>query len=321
MTCSDTLILSDLHLGRPGFGIASADGLRPLWQGMGNVIFNGDTAEVHHPRHRAQAAREAIRLLDLCEQDGVQPLLLSGNHDPYISDVRHVELARQQVFITHGDVLHPAIAPWSPRAGRMRAAHQAALLAMRRERGSDGLSRVGLEEQLRIAQHASHAEWEELASEALHSTIRAMLTRPWAVVRVLWYWSAFPAMAARFAQEHGVPARFIITGHTHHPGVWEVAGRTIINTGSFGFPGRPLAVRLGRQALTIHRVIRHRTQFVLEETPRRTYPLEPTSDERPRPIAADTREVRSRLSAGAMRAAASSRPSSRTPVATPIRSQ
>lgn len=321
MQTEDTLILSDLHLGRPGFGIASAEGLRPLWRDVCRVIFNGDTAEVHHPRHRAVAARETIRLLDLCEQDGVEPVLLSGNHDPYVSDVRHLELANRQVFITHGDVFHPAIAPWSPRAGRMRAAHRAAMQAMRHDGGVNGRPRLGVEEQLRVAQHASHAEWDELATEALHSTVRAMLTRPWAVMQVLWYWNAFPNLAARFAVEHELPARFLITGHTHHPGAWETAGRTIINTGSFGFPGRPLAVRIGRQALTVHRVIRHGARFVLEESPRRIYSLRPTSEDRPRPMAADTREVRSRLSAEAMRVPASIRASRRTPVVTPIRSQ
>ena len=95
----------------------SAVALRPLWAGASNLIINGDVAEVHHPEHWADAATQLLQLLDLCEKDGVALTLLSGNHDPFIGEVRHLHLANHQVFVTHGDALHPAIAPWSPALG------------------------------------------------------------------------------------------------------------------------------------------------------------------------------------------------------------
>ena len=91
------VILSDTHLGRPSCGAQSARALRPLWQGASHLIVNGDVAEIHHPRHWGEAARETMHLLDLCEEDSVALTLLSGNHDPFISEVRHLHLADDQL--------------------------------------------------------------------------------------------------------------------------------------------------------------------------------------------------------------------------------
>ena len=232
------VILSDTHLGRPSCAALSAAALRPLWRGASHLIVNGDLAEVHHPQHWPQAAQQTMHLLDLCEQDSVALTLLSGNHDPFISEVRHVHLADGQVFVTHGDALHPAVAPWSPAAGRMRKAHEEALAAIEPE------SRNHLESRLKASQHASHAQWTQLQEEASHSTVRGMLLRPWAIVQVLHYWTVFPKLVSSFIKEHAPQARFAILGHTHRPGIWTINNRVIINTGAFGFPGRPRAVCL-----------------------------------------------------------------------------
>lgn len=239
------VILSDTHLGRPSCAALSAQALRPLWCGASHLIVNGDLAEVHHPQHWVQAAQQTMHLLDLCEQDSVALTLLSGNHDPFISEVRHLHLADGQVFVTHGDALHPAIAPWSPAAGRMRKAHEEALAAIEPE------SRNHLESRLKASQHASHAEWTQLEKEASHSTVRGMLLRPWAILQVLHYWMVFPRVVSRFVQEHAPHARFAVLGHTHRPGIWTINNRVIINTGAFGFPGRPRAVCLDNGRLEV----------------------------------------------------------------------
>ncbi len=243
-----TVILSDTHLGRPRGAVPSADALRPLWQGATDLIINGDIAEVHHPRYRGNAARHVLRLAELCETDGVRLVLLSGNHDPFLSDVRHLLLAGGDVFVTHGDVLHPAIAPWSPRAGRMRQAHNSYLEQVAPE------DRGHLESMLAVSQHASHAEWEALAQQARKSKRRSMLLRPWKVAQVLWYWHRFPRLAARFLETHAPESRFGIFGHTHHPQISTINGRTIINTGCYGFPGSPRAVTIENSVLTVRNI-------------------------------------------------------------------
>ncbi|MCA9286043.1 MAG: hypothetical protein KDA22_12540 [Phycisphaerales bacterium] len=145
-------IFSDTHLGRSRWGLPSADMLRPLWQGSTHVVVNGDVAELHHPRYRRSAEREVLRLQELCEADGVSLTLLSGNHDPYVSEIRHLSLANGRVFVTHGDAIHPAIAPWSPTAAVMREARRSALAALEPE------THGHLESVLRATQHGAAAE-------------------------------------------------------------------------------------------------------------------------------------------------------------------
>jgi predicted phosphodiesterase len=244
-----TVILSDTHLGRPRGVARSAEALRPLWRGAEHLVINGDVAEIHHPLHRPAAAREVLRMAEMCEEDGVALTLLSGNHDPYITDHRHLHLAGDAVFVTHGDVLHPAIAPWSPAAARLRVAHEEALESIHPDRRDE------LDARLAAAQHASHAEWEQLTEEAGHSSMAAMFVRPWTLLLVLSYWYRLPRIAARFAATHVPRARFIVLGHTHHPGIWRVGERVIINTGSYGFPGSPRAVLVDDDTLTVRRIV------------------------------------------------------------------
>ena len=240
------VIISDTHLGRPHCSAGSAEALRPLWQGASHLIINGDAAEVHHPQFRTAAARQILALQDLCEADGVALSLISGNHDPYLTDLRHLYLADGQVLVTHGDALHPAITPWSPAAGRLRAAVTKAMAAVDRE------SHDHLETRLAAFQYASGAEWAGmLEREADRSRVISMFIRPWSMIRVLHYWSIIPRRAAEFLERFAPAARFILLGHTHHSGIWHINDRCIINTGSFGFPGRPQMVIVEGQTMTV----------------------------------------------------------------------
>lgn len=265
------IVISDTHLGRPHCAALSARALRPLWAEATHFIVNGDVAEVHHPTHWTEAARQTLLLLDLCEADGVQLTLLSGNHDPFISDVRSLHLADDEIFITHGDVLHPAVAPWSPAAARIRAAHDAALAALPPEQHAQ------LESRLSVSALASHEEWRELEREALRSSVWRMLIRPWAIARVLWYWRQFPALAVAFADAFASEASYIILGHTHRPGIWRMRGRTVINTGSFGFPGSPRAVVIEPGRLEIRRIEWRGDVYRLGDRPLATFALQADS--------------------------------------------
>lgn len=278
------LIISDTHLGRPRHAAKSAARLAPLWRGMSHLILNGDIAEVHHPNHRAQAAREVMDLLDRAERDGVNVTLLSGNHDPFISDHRHLELCRKEVFITHGDVVHPAVAPWSISAGRMKLVHAEAIDRLNRESSSR------LEARLTASQLAAHAEWDALAEAARFSALRNMALRPWAGFEVLRYWRRFPRLAHEFAAEHAPQSRLVITGHTHRAGFWRIGSRTIINTGCFGFPSRPLGVVIEGDQLRLHEILRGQDGYELAPRALQSWPVTPVADESLRlPSAVKTR--------------------------------
>ena len=165
----------------------------------------------------------------------------------------------------------PAIAPWSPASARMRETHQAALTSL------PSNARHSLEAKLAASQQAGFAEWadlEQIQKEAAHSSLRGMFFRPWKILQVLRYWQQFPALAARFAEEHCPNAEFIIVGHTHHAGIWRRNQRTIINTGSFGFPGKPWAVIYHAPNLTVHTIHRDNQTWRLNESPRQTFEIQ-----------------------------------------------
>lgn len=245
-----TVILSDTHLAGNGQGAGSADALRPLWQGADELILNGDTAELSHPTQRAGAAREVMRIQDLCEEDGVRLTFLSGNHDPLITDRRFLRLCSGEVFLTHGDMLHPAISPWTSYAKQLRELHEDALAHL------DLTDRAQLDQQAMAAAHASHIKWDHLAEHPMPTLgpVADKFDKARKVARVLWFWHRLPKLAARFTQRYAPEARFFIFGHIHRAGVWKFGHQTIINTGSYHCPRRPHAIVLDGQVLTMHRI-------------------------------------------------------------------
>lgn len=267
------VIISDTHLGRPGKGAGSADRLRPLWRGASRLIVNGDVAEVADARCRGEAARQVLRLQELCEHDGVEVTFLSGNHDPHISDRRMLRLFGGEVFITHGDVLHPSLSPWNGHAAHLGTLHAGALASV----ASQGAGHF--EARFAAAQHASHLHWDELAE--LHerqgdpaqqgsnplATIGRFASVPGKAARVLWYWQTLPRRAAAFAHFNVPECRYFIFGHYHRAGVWHDRGRVVINTGAYAFPARPRCVVIDRGELAVWPVTRRDDLYTLGDAP------------------------------------------------------
>jgi UDP-2,3-diacylglucosamine pyrophosphatase LpxH len=242
-----TLFISDTHLGKPG--AATAEALRPIWQGIDELVINGDAAEVQVPWLRGEAVRQLESLDRLTKQDGVALTLISGNHDAYLTDRRCVQRADGRILAMHGDALHPAVAPWT------RFAEE---LAQRTEREIANSSDDTLATRLEIAQHIGHSEFlhEYVLSNLGESTLRRILARPIEVPQVLRYWRSEPLLAERFLQRYASKARVLILGHSHRRAVWRRGPRTIVNTGAFMFPGRPQCVLHHGDTLSVHRIAR-----------------------------------------------------------------
>lgn len=246
-----TVIISDTHLSGNGQAAGSADALRPLWQGADELVINGDTAELSDPKWRVDAARQVLRIQELCEEDGVRLTLLSGNHDPLVTDRRFLRLCNGEVFLTHGDMLHPAISPWTSYAKDLRKLHEDALKQLKL------VDRAQLDMQAMAAAHASNLKWEHLASHepVKHNPLYRKMDMARKVAKVLWFWHRLPKLAAQFAQHYAPDARFFIFGHIHRAGIWRYGEQTIINTGAYHNPCNPHAVVLQDQTLTVHRVM------------------------------------------------------------------
>lgn len=276
------VILSDMHFGRTN---VQPSQLRPLWQGADRLIINGDVAELADQGLRGAAARMVVELRDTCEADGVDVTLLSGNHDPMISDIRYLRLFGGDVFITHGDVLHPAISPWTSHRKQYQRL-QAQTYAKLDPRSSN------FEDRLATSQYASHFLWDHFASHvpapadgnesstgrrSIPSRFRrycAMnLQRMDKVARALWYWRDIPQRAIRFARWQAPECRFFIFGHIHRSGIWHDHGRVIINTGAYAFPARPHAVVIDHAQLSVHRLRLHDGVYRFDNGAINSWPL------------------------------------------------
>lgn len=245
-----TVILSDTHLAGHGQGAGCADALRPLWQGANELIINGDLAELSDPKWRVDAARQVLRLQELCEDDGVRLTLLSGNHDPLLTDRRFLRLCHGEIFVTHGDMLHPAISPWTSHARQLRELHQNALEQL------ELIDRAQLDNQALAAAHASNLKWDHLAEHAPtnQNALARHVDKARKIAKVLWFWQRLPKLAANFAQRYAPDARFFIFGHIHRAGIWQFGSQTIINTGAYHCPRNPHAVVIEDRTLAVHRV-------------------------------------------------------------------
>lgn len=262
MQSQRTVIVSDLHLGRPYASAGDAAKLRPIWEGAHELIINGDVAELHHPHYRDHARDQVRKLSELCEQDGVELTMLSGNHDPFMGGHRHLFLESGRILVTHGDALHPAIAPWSLDAKVIRQAYDQAYAKVHPEHRSK------LEEILKVSEVAAMSKYAPENFQDRHGGITEMLKHPWMIPQILHYWKTIPRLASQFVQNHAPQIQYFIFGHTHRHGIWKRDGLVIINTGCFGFPSRPLAVVLEHPNLQVHAILRKRDHYTLKPTAR-----------------------------------------------------
>lgn len=105
-------IFSDLHLGHRASRIDDVEKLRPLFQGAGTVLFNGDTWEELSPPWLERSAEMLGQLRRLLADEGRCAVFLPGNHDPGWEGSGFMELAEGRIAITHGDALLRNGAPW-----------------------------------------------------------------------------------------------------------------------------------------------------------------------------------------------------------------
>jgi predicted phosphodiesterase len=268
-----TVVLSDLHLGRPG-GALGANAFEQIVSEADRVIVNGDIAELHHARFQADAERELDLFRDLCASRGVKLDLVAGNHDPFVSEQRALSVADGAVYITHGDAFHPAVAPWSPFSASMRATFADALARTAPGTPED-------EALFAAAREASIAEWRVMGAGAHVSTLANMAVRPHRVLTVLGYWMRYPALAANWAARFAPRAGTVIVGHSHRAFVRKLGGRVVVNTGSYGFPGVPHAVVLEGATASLHRIALEGARYGLLAAPLRRWTLAPRETAQP----------------------------------------
>jgi UDP-2,3-diacylglucosamine pyrophosphatase LpxH len=245
-------VLSDLHLGHPASYLIEPEMVLPLFGDARTVVFNGDSAELVNLRRRPAGQRMLARLTELCHDRGVQPVFLTGNHDPHASTAHHLDLFDGKVFLTHGDILHPAIAPWSRDAGPLIRERRRLLLGQPEPED--------LHELCLLAKRCSlvatlHEETNRKGLAARMDMVGRFLVQPWRIAITLNYWANVARYCSRLRTRHRPQARLMLIGHTHRAGVWPNRDFTLVNTGSFQPLSQALVARLDERRVIVRQAV------------------------------------------------------------------
>lgn len=248
-----TLILSDIHFCRWSTTVKSIEQLQPLWRSCDELVLNGDTTEMHSISHAKSSNEMTTSLIEAAKNDDVQTTLICGNHDPAISDIQHMWFWDKKILVFHGHAVFKGVAPWSWRGKYIARCRDEQM------RNSD----MGINEQLAAVQIASaKAAMGEFSNHRPNPIHMAMLGLP-AIFHIFASWLQFPTLVGYWADQFAPNAKYIITGHTHHAGTWHRDGRTVINTGCFGFPSHPRAVLIDEASIAIYKIVKQNNRFSL----------------------------------------------------------
>jgi predicted phosphodiesterase len=268
------LILSDLHLGHRASLIRDPEQLFSLLRGPGSVIFNGDTAEMRTPEDRLVGRKLAAELARVCHHAGRKAFFINGNHDPTVSGTNHLDLLGGSVLVTHGDILFLGVAPWSRDAHHYLRKHRQILDGL----GPDAYS--DFEERL-LATKRTSIELQMIerpltgGGAPVFRHVVGQIWPPWRPFMIAKAWYDLPRLALDLVLAFRPDARFIIVGHTHYPGVWQLEQRVIINTGGFVPYFGALAVIIESGRLEVREVKLLNRQFAFGKL-RRSFGLQST---------------------------------------------
>ncbi len=254
-------ILSDIHFGDRASRVVRLAQLRPLLEGVTQLVLNGDTLDTRPGPLPAHTAECRAAVTEFFPREVAATTFLTGNHDANFSPHHHFDLARGQVFAIHGDVFFDNIVPWSadaPLIARRLAAEFGAVPPAHHH---------DLERRIAIFRRVAHSIPQRHQSERhrLKYALRFLADTVWPPLRVLHVlraWRDAPALAGAFARRHRPAAKFIVSGHTHRPGIWPAHdGATVINTGSYCPPLGGTCVDLADGRLVVRAVELTRGEF------------------------------------------------------------
>jgi len=252
-------IISDLHLAHPGSTVSAIQELRPLLEGAGTVLFNGDTFELRKKALLQKARDYRMQLEQLCDELGVEPVFLTGNHDPEVSGTHYLDLCRGKVFLTHGDILYEDVSPWSKLIGEMREL----LERIRCEYPLDYLDDLDLS--LEVAKRiALETRARPAISDGRMRKLRTLLAEAWpphrpVMILKTWLRSHYLGHSVRNRFRPG--ADFIIYGHTHRALIHKQEDKYVINTGAFMPLSRAMLVEISAGTVSVNDVCRRSGQF------------------------------------------------------------
>ena len=247
-------ILSDIHYGDHASRVDRLPQLRPLLDGVTHLVLNGDTLDTRPGPLPAHTAECRAVVAEFFSREVSTATFLTGNHDADFSPHHHLDLADGKVFVTHGDIFFDDIVPWSKDAGLISRRIAEELRSLPSELHHHLDHRMAVLRRVAASIPQRHQSERSRIKYALHY-LADTIWPPLRTLRVVQAWRLAPTRALELTQRHRPTAKFILSGHTHRPGIWRMpAGVTVINTGSFCPPFGGYAVDLGEEQLTVRRV-------------------------------------------------------------------
>jgi predicted phosphodiesterase len=247
-------ILSDVHYGDHASRVVRLSQLRPLLDGVTQLILNGDTLDTRPGPLPAHTAECCAIVSEFFSREVAVSTFLTGNHDADFSPHHHLDLAGGQVFVTHGDIFFDNIVPWSRDAALISRRIAEELRSLPGELHEHLDHRLALLRRVAASIPQRHQSERSRLKYALHY-LADTVWPPLRTLRVMHAWRLAPTRAVELARRHRPAARFVLAGHTHRPGIWRrLPGITVINTGSFCPPLGGYAVDLEPERLTVRRV-------------------------------------------------------------------
>lgn len=267
-----TRIISDLHFGEHACRVGRLGQLRPLLAGVDHLVVNGDALDTRpgpRPDHTAERIAEVRAFFP---GEVAATTFLTGNHDADFSDRHCLDLARGAVFVTHGDIFFDDIVPWSQDAPHIRRALAAEFDAGPAHLRHDLAHRYAVFRRVAARVPQRHQSETNRFKYALHYLVDTVWP-PLRIARVVNTWRIGPRLAMELTRRHRPQARFVISGHTHRPGIWHGPhGVVAINTGSFCPPLRGQCVDVTDTKLTV-RPLEYRGGDVHAGAPIAEFPL------------------------------------------------
>lgn len=252
------LVLSDLHLAHPATYITDSAMIAPLLDGVRTVVFNGDACELLSLKRRSEGRQKLARVAEVCLDRGVRPLFLTGNHDPNVSNLHELPLFGGTVMVTHGDVLHPWLAPWARDSVHLKRERQR--LLAHRQPPDDWLATLELCKEIgAVASRYDAKSKKGILARAV--MVGRFAVQPWRAVHALYYWSNVVHYAHGLQERFFPQAKFLIVGHTHRAGVWHLPTFTLVNTGSYQPMSKTLGVILNDGLLRVRRIEERNGEF------------------------------------------------------------
>ncbi|HEU5078330.1 MAG TPA: metallophosphoesterase [Opitutaceae bacterium] len=260
MSALVTRIISDVHYGDPAGLVHDLQRLAPLLDGADRFVINGDALDTQVLENPSEPLGELNALLAAHAPEHV---LITGNHDPDISNVHEMLLADERVWVTHGDVFFDEIAPWSklvPELRRRIQHHTTNISAAEMKRLE---VRFGIFRKVCLKLPREHNPHDRGMGPRIMRIAKAVFP-PNRFLAMLRVWREMPAIAASVARAQRPTARVIVAGHTHSQGFWQQPdGIIVVNTGCFCVGRTALAVDLVGEQVRIRRIERRLGEFRL----------------------------------------------------------